>query len=250
MSELLFYRKPVALNRESHRGLRFTPSNKFRFSSEVNSVPLTGIEFFEASRDLPILFSRSESGQFFPLALLSLRNNQHALLDEEGLWQGSYVPAFIRRYPFAMTDNQTVCFDQEADQFSEDKGEPLFDEQGENTQTLNNVLQFLNNFDVSYKRTREFCEQVAVAGLFKPFNIQIMAGDDKPVRLEGLHVIDEAKLLDVDQEQVQKWFKSGELAWIYAHLHSLGALKQLTKRQAESAALAQAREKAEAGTLN
>ena len=250
MSELLFYRKPVALNRENHRSLKFTPSAKFRFSAEVNSVPLTGIEFFEASRDLPILFSRSESGQYFPLALLSLRNNQHALVDDEGVWQGNYVPAFIRRYPFAMTDNQTVCFDQEAEQFSEEEGEPLFDENGENTKTLDNVLQFLNNFDASYKRTREFCGQVAAAELFKPFNIQVMAGDGKPVRLEGLHVIDEAKLLEVDQEQVQKWFKSGELAWIYAHLHSLGALKQLTKRQAESAAVAQAKEKAKAGALN
>lgn len=250
MSELLFYRKPVALNRENHRNLKFSPSIKFGFSDGVNSVPLTGIEFFEASRDLPILFSRSESGQYFPLALLSLRNNEHSLIDKDGVWLGNYVPAFIRRYPFAMTDNQTVCFDEESELFSSDEGEPLFDEKGENTQTLNNVLQFLNNFDASFKRTREFCAQVAAAELFKPFNIQVMAGDGKPVRLEGLHIIDEAKLLDVDQEQVQAWFKSGQLAWIYAHLHSLGALKQLTKRQAETLAAAEAKEKAKAGALN
>ena len=250
MSELLFYREPVALNRENHRNLKFSTRAEYEFSREVNSVPLTGIEFFEASRDMPVLFSCSESGAYFPLALLSLRNNSHALVAEDGNWRGNYVPAFIRRYPFAMTDNQTVCFDQASEQFSEEEGEPLFDEKGENTKTLNNVLQFLNNYDASYKRTREFCEQVAAAQLFKPFNIQVMAGDGKPVRLEGLHIIDETKLLEVDEEQVHKWFKSGELAWIYAHLHSLGALKQLSKRQAENTAVAEAKEKAEAGTLN
>ncbi|MCK7598717.1 SapC family protein [Microbulbifer sp. CAU 1566] len=250
MSELLFYRKPVALNRENHRSLKFSPSDKFRFSREINSVPLTGIEFFEASRDLPIFFSRSESGQYFPLALLSLRNNQHAQVDEDGVWQGNYVPAFIRRYPFAMTDNQTVCFDETSDQFSEEDGQPLFDEQGENSETLNNVLQFLTNFDKSYKATREFCAALAEQELFKPFDIQVMAGDGKPVRLEGLHVVDEAKLLQVESEQVQAWFKSGQLAWVYAHLHSLGALRQLSRQQLKANAVEEAKERAEAGTLN
>ncbi|MBY6191754.1 SapC family protein [Microbulbifer agarilyticus] len=250
MSELLFYRKPVALNRENHRNLKFTPANKFLFSREINSVPLTGIEFFEASRDLPIFFSHNESGQYFPLALLSLRNNQHALVDDDGSWQGSYVPAFIRRYPFAMTDNQTVCFDEGCEQFSEEAGEPLFDEQGENSETLNNVLQFLTNFDKSYKATQEFTAALAEHKLFKAFDMQVMAGDGKPVRLEGLHVVDEAKLLEVEPEQVQSWFKSGQLAWIYAHLHSLGALRQLSKQQAQANAVAEAKEKAEAGALN
>lgn len=246
MSELLFYRQPVALNREKHRDLKFSPNTKFRFSSEVNSVPVTGIEFFEASRDLPILFSRSEAGHYFPLALLSLRNNSHSLVDDEGNWSGNYVPAFIRRYPFAMTDNQTVCFDEQSEQFSGDKGEPLFNDEGENTETLNNIIQFLNQFDGAFKRTREFCDQVQKVELFKPFNIQVLAGDNKPVRLEGLYIIDETKLLEVGQEQVMQWFKGGQLAWVYAHLHSLGALKQLSKRQA----LQNAEEEAETSTVN
>ncbi len=246
MSELLFYRQPVALNRERHRNLKFSSSARFRFSREVNSVPVTGIEFFEASRDLPILFSRSESDQYSPLVLLSLRNNSHTLVDDEGNWSGNYVPAFIRRYPFAMTDNQTVCFDEHSEQFSEDTGEPLFSDEGENTKTLNNIIQFLHQFDGAFKRTREFCEQVQKAELFKPFNIQVLAGDNKPVRLEGLYTIDEARLLNVDQAQVMEWFKSGQLAWIYAHLHSLGALKQLSKRQA----LQNAEEEAETSTVN
>jgi len=246
MSELLFYRQPVALNRERHRNLKFSPSGNFQFSNKVNSVPLTGIEFFEASRDIPILFSRSEAGQYMPLALLSLRNNSHSLVDDDGSWSGNYVPAFIRRYPFAMSDSQTVCFDEQAEQFSAEKGEPLFNDDGDNSETLNNVIQFLNQFDSAFKRTREFCTQVQQAELFKPFNIQVLAGDNKPVRLEGLYIIDEASLLEADQEQVMQWFKGGQLAWIYAHLHSLGALKQLSKRQA----LQSAEEAAEISTVN
>ncbi|GAA5525121.1 hypothetical protein Maes01_01681 [Microbulbifer aestuariivivens] len=250
MSELLFYRGLVALHRESHRNLKFSPCSNYRFSIAVNSVPLTGVEFFEASRDLPILFSCSDAKRYSPLALLSLSNHGHGLVDEEGRWRGSYVPAFIRRYPFAMKDGETVCIDFEASHFSEEEGEPLFDDRGENSKALNEILRFLEHYEASCERTREFCRQLSAAGLFKPFNIQVIAGNGKPVRLDGLYVIDEARLRDVDQEQVYRLFKSGELAWIYAHLHSLGALKGLAKRQEQDVALGQAKEKAQTGALN
>jgi hypothetical protein len=97
MSSLLFYSEPAALNRDQHKDLRFTASSDFGFSSSVNSVPMTGIEFFEASRDMPVLFSKDEQGNYFPLALLSLMNDGHNFLKEEGKWDDCYVPAFIRR---------------------------------------------------------------------------------------------------------------------------------------------------------
>jgi len=236
MTELLFYKKPVALNREQHKDFKFLPAKNFSFTNGINSVPLTGIEFFEASRELPVLFSKDSSDNYFPLALLSLMNNGHKLISDEGEWQSSYVPAFIRRYPFALTEEGTVCFDSEYVQIGADQedGKALFTEAGENSESLTNVVSFLQQFDQSTKATAEFSKQLAELDLFKPFTIQVMTAEKKPLRMEGLYVIDEAKVAKLQDDVVLKWFKSGQLAWIYAHLHSLGALRHLSKKQQEA----------------
>ena len=230
MPELLFYKDPAPLNREIHKELKYQSSADYRFTEDINSVPLTGIEFFEGSRDMPVLFSRDNDGKYFPLALLSLMESGHKQLDDSGHWENSYVPAFVRRYPFALTDEGTVCFDQEAGQLGED-GEALFDTEGENSETLNNIINFLNNYDQQYKNTRAYCDECSELELFAPFNLQVLVDKDNPLRLEGLYAIDENKLGELPEDKINHWFKSGWLAWSYAHLHSLGALKRLLKKQ-------------------
>lgn len=123
MSELLFYEKLVALNRARHQNLRLKPmEDGYAFSGGVNSVPLAGIEFFEASRDMTVLFQKGADGHFFPVVMMSLSNSGHELVDARGNWQGSYVPAFIRRYPFALAADGTVCLDENSRAFSETEG--------------------------------------------------------------------------------------------------------------------------------
>ncbi|BCE02883.1 SapC family protein [Marinicellulosiphila megalodicopiae] len=234
MSSLNFYSEPTALNREEHKDLAFTVSNDFSFTSKINSVPVTGIEFFEASRDMPILFSKDEKGNYFPIALLSLMNESHNFLEEDGSWSEAYQPAFIRRYPFVLTDEGTVCFDAKAAHFTAEANEStqtLFDEKGENTKALNNAIQFLNAFNEQHKQTTEFCEQAKQLDIFKPLNIKVNIEKSGPLALNGMFCIDEKKLGELSEEVVIKWFKSGWIAWSYAHLHSIGALKRLLKRQ-------------------
>ncbi|MCJ8314778.1 MAG: SapC family protein [Saccharospirillaceae bacterium] len=234
MSSLIFYSEPTALNRETHKDLTFTPSTDYSFTKNINSVPLTGIEFFEASRDIPILFSQDPEGNYFPIALLSLMNESHTFLNEDGSWKEAYTPAFIRRYPFVLTDEGTVCFDAKAPHFKADEDEKantLFDEKGENSESLKNAVQFLNAFEAQHKQTTEFCKSLKELDLFKPLNIKVNTENTGKLTLNGMFSIDEEKLTNLDDEIIVKWFKSGWIAWSYAHLHSIGALKRLLKRQ-------------------
>ena len=48
--------------------------------------------------------------------------------------------------------------------------------------------------------------------------------------MNGLMVVDEQKLLALDEPKVIDLFKSGELGLIYAHLISLGNIKRLMER--------------------
>jgi hypothetical protein len=225
MAELLFYREPTLLDRAGHAALRYAPSTDFGFSKDANSVPLLALEFFEASRSLPVLFADDAQGRRFPLALLSLANAHNAQLGSDGRWTGSYTPAFLRRYPFALDGDKNVCFDRSAPHFT-GEGQPLFDGEAPSP-TLQGVIGFLREFDAEHARTREFCDALQAQALFKPFQLQVITADKQAARLGGLSVVDEAKFQQLDAATVDEWFRRGWLAWIYAHLHSLGALKRL-----------------------
>lgn len=232
MPELFFYQRPTVLNKETHKALRFLPVKDFGFTSKVNSVPLLAIEFFESSRDLPVLFSQDQAGSFFPIVLLSLKNQGHEQIDESGRWLGNYTPAFIRRYPFVLSGDKNVCFDADYTGLAEveGEGELLFADDGAYTDTLNKIIEFVTNFEAEHVRTREFCQAATEQDVFKPFTLQVITADKKPLRLDGLFVIDENKLMALEDAVVTSWFRKGYLAWAYAHLHSLGALQRLSEK--------------------
>ncbi|MGQ9427614.1 SapC family protein [Gilvimarinus sp. F26214L] len=228
MSELLFYGKTVPLNREKHKNLKFKPLVDLSFSKHANSVPVAGIEFFEASRDLAILFTKSPKGDYGPVALLSLRNDGHDMVTEEGKWRGQYIPGFIRRYPFGLTENGTVCLDETCPAFSEKEGEPLFDGD-KSTEQLDRVVNFLQAYDADIKRTRAFCEALKEQDMLIPFDAQVGGGSGGSVRLQGLYAIDDKKFAKLSGETLEQWFQRGWVGWVFAHLHSLGALRQLPR---------------------
>lgn len=228
MPILMIYQEPVALNRKIHQNLRLKKAENLDFAKDINSVPVAGIEFFEASRELPILFSKDDKGEYVPLALLSLRVKGHNLGDN---WGDVYMPAFVRRYPFALTNDGTVIFDAGAPHLQEDAGDPLFQEDGKNTEVLDNIIGFLHHMDRHYKMTQEYCRACAEHEFFMPFNKQVMIEQNKAMRMDSLFVIDDKKLSELPDEEITDWFRKGWLAWSYAHLHSLGALGRLVRRE-------------------
>lgn len=228
MATLLFYQEPVALNRQEHKNLRLKKQDNVSFASKVNSVPVAGFEFFEASRELPILFTKDSNEEYIPVAILSLKPEGNSL---GAKWGDVYMPAFIRRYPFALSSDGTVVFDKQAPHLQEQEGDRLFDEEsGENTETMNGIAKFLNHVDAQYKATQEFSKACAKHELFEPFNVQVNVEENKPVRLNSLFVINEKKLNELGDADALDFFRKGWLAWAYAHLHSLSAVGRVARR--------------------
>jgi len=73
MPTLLFYQKPTALNRETHRNLKVRAVPSFAYAAKTNSVPLTANEFAASARQIPILFVADANQQPSPIALLGVR---------------------------------------------------------------------------------------------------------------------------------------------------------------------------------
>lgn len=245
MSGNLFYQKPVLLNRERHRWKKIAPARDLNFAQKTNSLYLAGAEFGNACKEYPIVFTMVESGAYIPVALLGLRTEENLLIDATGAWQGRYLPAYLRRYPFALFDldggQKGVCIDEAYPGLNDKTGEALFDRSGANTPFLQKTVAFLNEYQAQCLRTEEFCQRLKDAGLFKQIDTTATLYDGSSFSLNGLMVVDEDKLLALGDKQALELFRAGELAWVYAHLMSLSNMQGLverlaTVRRAETAA--------------
>jgi hypothetical protein len=230
MPALSLFQEPVLLDRKEHMSLRLKKAFDLDFAKDINSVPLAGFEFFETSRDFPVVFAKSGDSEFIPLVLLSLRSKSHMLGPD---WKGVYIPAAIRRYPFALTDGK-VLFDKRAPELQEKEGEALFKENGENSDFLNRIIEFLGHVEHQFKHTRDYCKACVEHDLLTPFKAQVEFEKGKRMRFDNFSVIDVKKLNQLPEGQVKDWFYKGWLAWSYAHLHSLGAMSRLIRRERQA----------------
>ena len=256
MAELLFYEKPVPLNRAEHKELRMKGLSHMKFAMNTHSVPLTGAEFGVAARDLLIVFAGSEVANAGPVALLGLRQNENLYVDAQGQWdQNIYVPAFVRRYPFVLGEKPqgqdgsdfTVYLDEQFEGFNSAEGQRLFNEDGTDTELLTNAVGFLSEFQQNIERTRWFMKQLVKHDLLEARNVQLRKNDDTDenagITLNGLFMVNEEKVRALDEKVTLEFLREGVFGWIYAHLLSLTNIDRLAQRlnvreQAEAAAAA------------
>lgn len=238
MAEVLFYERPVPLNRTAHKDLRLKGLPSVKFAANAHSVPLTGVEFPAVARDLPILFAGTSVEDAGPMALLGLRQNENLLVDANGQWEpNTYVPAFVRRYPFVLAekpegaegDDFTVFLDEAYEGFGDTEGERLFLEDGSDSEMLTKAVGFLGEFQQHIARTRWFMEQLRKHDLLEPRNIRLEK-DGNAINLNGLFVVNEEKLRQLDEKTAYEFAKEGVFGWIYAHLLSLPNIDRLAMR--------------------
>lgn len=233
---LIFYERTIALNRERHQKLNIQlKTNHFAFAKNTNSVLIAGSEFIEAARDYPIVFVGAQGGPFTLAALVGLNDQENVLVGGDGRWESNtYIPAFIRRYPFVLAATEgaealTVCVDESYEGLSNEHGEALFNADGTETTYLKNVIEFLVLFHGEMKKTTTFAAKVFELDLLTP-KVVTFERDGVKKTLEGAWVIDEIKLNALSDEKLLELVKTGYLGWIYAHLMSLNNLQRLAKR--------------------
>ena len=226
MSTLLLYKEIKALNRDQHKALKMNAGKGCEFAAGTHIVPLAGLEFFQAAHSYPILFV-GEGEQLSPIALLGLNEGLNSFVDDSGQWRSNtYVPAFIRRYPFVLAQSEndefTVCFDEAYAGWNETEGRELFSETGENSEYLNEMIQFLQNFTAEMHRTRELVSVLQELELLESRTLKLSHVSGETFVLKDFHAVNEERFLALSDEQVLRLNKAGFLGWVYAHLMSLG----------------------------
>lgn len=235
MAKMLFYKDPVPLDKVKHKDIKLKKLDNLNYTAEANSVPVAGFEFFQCSRNHPIMFVKNSRDEFLPIALLSLLSQGHHLGEH---WEGVYIPSFVRRYPFIMGDDGKglVMIDKESDQLQENEGDALFNDEGEPTEVLQKIMQFLTTMDQEYRFTTEYCRALKSKDLLQPCKSTIKF-TDTTLKLDHLYVVEEKAFHEsLSDEELSEWFKKGWIAWTYAHIHSMGAMSEVVKRMPKQAA--------------
>ncbi|MRR50602.1 MAG: hypothetical protein EG825_06755 [Rhodocyclaceae bacterium] len=238
MTTMLFYEKPVPLNVDVHLKMRLAPSDgRVGFAANTNSIPLAAVEFLDAAREYPIVFTGKDGEALLPIVLVGVRHNENLCVTEDHRWDGRYLPAFVRRYPFVLAENRggddfNVYIDEAYPGFGESEGERLFTDDGEQTDFLKRALEFLSNYQGEIARTRMFVERLQSLDLLVPRVLDVTRSDEAPLVLQGFSVIDEQRLVALGDAELLALVRDGYLALIYSHLGSLGNVARLSERLA------------------
>ena len=247
MAQEGIYKNPIMLNQVTHKTVKIAQVVNFSFARDLNSVLVTGHEFMEASKHYPIVFVSGQNDDIVPLVILGLRDKGNLFIDDEGKWKkGAYIPAFIRRYPFILSENESggqnfaVSVDAAYEGFDQEEGMPLFDEEGNSSKDLERVVEFLKQFQMQNMLTQEFVKKLTEYNLLKDFAADITMPAGEKLGFRGMKMINEKALLELEDDKALELFRRGFLGWIYGHLYSLSNFRALGASEAKKASAGQA----------
>jgi hypothetical protein len=231
------FEKVTPLNKERHADTKVKQITDFRFASKFHIAYLTMHEFARAAAIYPIVFLEDkERDEFRPVALLGLDAGVNLFINADGKWQGSYVPAIIRRYPFALAGTETegqftICIDEGSELVSKEEGSALF-ENGEPTEIVENVKRYLSELQQMDALTKEFVKFAKVNNLLTPLNMRVRE-NDRVKNIAGCYVINEERLNNLSDELFLEIRAKRYLPAVYAQLVSLAQIERLLNLKEE-----------------
>lgn len=236
------FKSVEALDASKHASLTYKGVPGYAFARELASAPLAAAEMADAARHYPIVFSGE--GRLLPVAVLSLKRGEAPFVTEKGDWAVDYVPAHIRRYPFVLGETGSaerflVMIDRAAAQFSADDGERLFvDGQAPADGVVERAKQFLAQFQRQLVQTETLLRPLEETGVLVARQFTVTRGEQTEVAVSGFRQVDAEALAKLDDATLAGWVRSGLMAVVIAHLHSLANAERLLRRQETAGAAA------------
>ncbi len=210
------------------RWLRFT--NVIHAAADA-VAPLVFKELPKAMLVFPIAFS-FHSDQYIPVAMQGLVPDQNFFINKQGKWIGDYVPAHYRSYPFSLVqsldDKLVLCIDEDSGLISDTEGELFFDDTGQPSQSIKDILEFLTQIARNRQQTRKLCALLHQYQIIEPWPLTITTSVGNKM-IDGLHRIREVALNECEPDVLHQLQSSGALALAYCQLLSMQHLDKLTQ---------------------
>lgn len=221
----LCYKSLTPLVAEHHRSMSYVADGDFSFAANVNAVPLMAEEFPRAQLTFPIVFTKA--APYSPVALLGPETGKNDFVGADGRWRkDAYVPAYLRRYPFALVGDGTeggrmlLCADLQSSTMSESREEGKLFDGDAGTETANNIMEFCKRYETSMQRTRAMVKELADHDLLEDSVVNIKRGE-KTARIEGFKLVSEKRLRELDDAALAGLTRRGVTSLLAAHQFSI-----------------------------
>ena len=214
----LFFRRPELLEAGKHGDLQLADQWDYSFAADSLAIPLTVAEFREAAVTFPIVFGGGDNPM--PVALTSLQPERN-LFVSKGRWQpGTYVPAYVRRYPFLAVkvrekpEDYGLVADVQSKLLERADGGPenrrLFAD-GKPTTLAERTLRFCLAFEIEAERTRRFVRALLEAKAIGESRIAVAGADGKRTEFHGFAAIEADAISKAPDATLSAWRRDGWL---------------------------------------
>ncbi len=229
------------LNFSSHGSLKVLADQFSASLGEHHMIPLHAGEFLLAAADYPIVFAKDgETGQIRAVALVGLKPQQNLFFNGTD-WGGAYAPMSSRPAPLValaksdQSDELVICIQEGSEYLSEQEGEALFTDSGEQTEFLQAQTQIAAEARLHAEQTDSFISKLLALKLIEANPITVSPAQQASYELTGLYVLSEQRLSELDNEGFLELRDKGYLPAIYAAIASQYRLNNLLALQQQTA---------------
>ena len=236
----------VQLDKIQHANIKLKKSLDLKRVSSGNMSPVIFHEMSQLATEFPLIFIKNrDTGEFNCVAIFGFESGQN-LFVENKQWTGKQLPALLTHTPLGMTsvlddsDKLVVVIDTLSESVSEDEGEALFDEQGNETEFLKTRIQAMLNYQQYVKVTKDLVQLIVELDLLESKDFSYEIGGKKQ-KVGGMYLISEDKLNQLQDDKLLLLHKKGALGPIYHHLSSLHNFKVLLNKMSQLQGVTQAK---------
>ncbi|TCP85026.1 SapC protein [Sphingomonas sp. PP-CE-1A-559] len=225
----------VILTADDHRDLRIRTERTPELGDAVMTCITVPSEFRRVQTHYPILFQLDQTrDSFTALAMFGFEPGENLFLTDAG-WDASYRPLAIDSQPFLVGrgagDVRQVHLDMASPRIGAREGTRVFDDTGRPTPYLERIADQLRALDTDYVASADFFATLRRYELLEPLTMDVTLDDGSKNRLVGYHVIDEDRLVALDDAAVADLHAAGYLMPIFMALASLGNIGDLIARK-------------------
>jgi hypothetical protein len=225
----------VILTADDHRDLRIRTERTPELGDAVMTCITVPSEFRRVQTHYPILFQLDQTrDSFTALAMFGFEPGENLFLTDAG-WDARYRPLAIDSQPFLVGrgagDVRQVHLDMASPRIGAREGTRVFDDTGRPTPYLERIADQLRALDTDYVASADFFATLRRYELLEPLTMDVTLDDGSKNRLVGYHVIDEDRLVALDDAAVADLHAAGYLMPIFMALASLGNIGDLIARK-------------------
>ncbi|GAB5347643.1 hypothetical protein TMRO357_00563 [Alteriqipengyuania sp. 357] len=227
------------LNNVGHHDLRIVTARDRQPDEAVNQVLALPSEFEALQRHYPIVFRKSAEGPLRPVAILGLDRDENLFLAEDGSWDASiYIPAALRRGPFAIAEDQAgepkILVDIDDTRLSRSEGTPIFLPHGGNSPYLEEIAEVLRTIYTGQAMLDGLMTALERLELLRPVDLHVRVSEDEVFAISQVLVIDRERLANLGGADLEALHRDDLLAPVFFAAASLDNIQRLANRKAQA----------------